>query len=207
MSTSWGTTSSVTRNCRRRRIGCRCVCACVRVGLGLGGSMRTPSPATNTHHHPTTPSRTTTQVFLHYCQRYKVGPSKELVFWKRDLDEQFFQCGGEALALPGPEMVEGFLGEEGLSSKSALRKDAWVFCVVVSAPRIRSSVHVSNSHIETLTPHRAEAAQVQRLPVLSNCSQGEWRPRAVPGALLQRAGDPVTQGTQANKGARSVFYF
>lgn len=48
-----------------------------------------------------------------------MGPNKELVFWKRDLDEAFFQCGGEELALPGPEMVEGFLGEEGLSSKGA----------------------------------------------------------------------------------------
>ncbi len=45
--------------------------------------------------------------FLHYCQRYKVGP--EYNFWKRDLNEQFFSCGGEALAIPTAQEVRDFL--------------------------------------------------------------------------------------------------
>ena len=57
-------------------------------------------------------------MFLHYCQRYRVGPKdKEFVFWKRDLDEAFFACGGDALPLPSKHKVQAFLDEEGLSEK------------------------------------------------------------------------------------------
>jgi len=45
--------------------------------------------------------------FLHYCQRYKVGP--EFVFWKRDLDEKFFSCGGSPLLLPNQEQLREYL--------------------------------------------------------------------------------------------------
>ena len=45
--------------------------------------------------------------FLHYCQRYKVGP--EFVFWKRDLDEKFFSCGGSPLLLPNQEQLSEYL--------------------------------------------------------------------------------------------------
>lgn len=45
--------------------------------------------------------------FLHYCQRYKVGP--EFVFWKRDLDEKFFSCGGDPLPIPDAQQLRDYL--------------------------------------------------------------------------------------------------
>lgn len=45
--------------------------------------------------------------FLHYCQHYKVGT--EFVYWKRDLNENFFSCGGSPLPLPNLEQVREYL--------------------------------------------------------------------------------------------------
>lgn len=114
--------------------------------------------------------------------------------------------GGAGAA--GPRDGGGLLGGGGAVEQGCV---AWgclgVLCGVVCAACsfIWSFVQLTPRNINPT--HRAEAAQVPRLPVLSGRRKSERRPRAVPGALLQHAGGPVTQRTQANKGEGSVFYF